>query len=98
MEWPARVVIGVNPLAVLAFGVVCGMVASVLQFHMLAELNARRPPERKIRWYATGDFGTGWSVWREHQRVFPQSALRRWMLGLWLIFAACLAVALIWLA
>lgn len=78
---------------ILLGGVVCGVVASVMQFHMLAELNATRPPEQRIRWYATGDFGTGWSVWKEHQRAFPNSARRVWMVTLWLTFVACVAVA-----
>jgi hypothetical protein len=84
--------IGWVPL-LLSVGVLCGVVASVMQFRLLAQLNATRPPEQRIRWYATGDFGTGWSVWREHQRVFPESAQRRWMVTLWLTFAVCAVVA-----
>jgi hypothetical protein len=87
-------------IVILALGVLCGVVASVMQFMMLAQLNATRPAEQRIRWYATGDFGTGWSVWKEHQRVFPDGAQRRWMVTLWLVFAVCVivAAALNWLA
>ena len=77
----------------LSVGLTCGVIASVLQFRMLAELNATRSPEQQIRWYATGDFGTGWSVWREHQRIFPRSAMRVWMATLWLTFALAVALA-----
>ena len=79
--------------ALVSVGAVCGVVASVMQFRMLWQLNATRPPEQQIRWYATGDFGTGWSVWKEHQRAFPESAQRVWMLTLWLAFAASVLVA-----
>lgn len=74
-------------------GVSCGAVASVFQFRMLAQLNATRPAQQQIRWYATGDKGTGWSVWKEHQRAFPVSALRRWMVILWCAFAFCTLIA-----
>ena len=80
-------------LLLLSVGIVCGVVASVMQFRMLGQLNATRPPEQQIRWYATGDFGTGWSVWKEHQRVFPESKQRRTMATLWLTFAACVLIA-----
>jgi len=64
-----------------------------MQFRLLAQLNSTRPPEKQIRWYATGDYGTGWSVWKEHQRVFPVSRGRRVMVTLWLVFAACVVAA-----
>jgi hypothetical protein len=82
----------------LGLGIVCGVVASVMQFRLLAQLNATRPADQQIRWYATGDYGTGWSVWKEHQRVFPQSRGRFWMVALWLTFAACVlaAGAILW--
>ena len=76
-----------------SLGIVCGVVASVMQFRMLGQLNATRPAEQRIRWYATGDKGTGWSVWKEHKRVFPVSALRRWMVTLWCTFALCVLIA-----
>ena len=83
----------------LLVGVVCGVVASVLQFRLLAMLNATRPADQQIRWYATGDYGTGWSVYKEHLRVFPSCPMRFWMISLWLTFAVCAVVAgmLYWL-
>jgi hypothetical protein len=77
----------------LALGVLCGVVATVLQFRLLAMLNATRPADQQIRWYATGDYGTGWSVYKEHLRVFPSCPMRIWMVSLWLAFAVCAAVA-----
>jgi len=84
--------IGWVPLLLL-IGVVCGIVATVMQFRLLAMLNATRPPDKQIRWYATGDYGTGMSVYREHLRVFPVCPLRRWMVSLWLAFAVCVIAA-----
>jgi len=77
----------------LAVGAACGVVATVLQFRLLAMLNATRPAGQQIRWYATGDYGTGWSVWKEHLRVFPSCPMRVWMVALWLAFAVCVAIA-----
>lgn len=90
VTWDLRV--GWVPF-LLSVGVVCGIVATALQFRMLAMLNATRPLEQRIRWYATGDLGTGWSVWKEHLRVFPSCPMRVWMVSLWLIFAAAVVIA-----
>ncbi len=77
----------------LSLGIVCGVVATVLQFRLLAMLNATRPADQKIRWYATGDYGTGLSVWKEHLRVFPSCPMRVWMVSLWLAFAVAVVIA-----
>jgi hypothetical protein len=79
--------------AILALGVLCGVVATVMQFRLLAMLNATRPAEQRIRWYATGDYGTGLSVYKEHLRVFPVCPMRSWMVMLWLVFAVCAIAA-----
>lgn len=84
--------------AILLIGVVCGIVATALQFRLLAMLNATRPADQQIRWYSTGDYGTGLSVWKEHLRVFPSCPMRVWMVSLWLAFAVAVALAgvLVW--
>jgi hypothetical protein len=77
----------------LSVGILCGVVATAMQFRLLAMLNATRPPDRQIRWYATGDYGTGMSVYKEHLRVFPVCPLRTWMVMLWCAFAVCAIAA-----
>jgi hypothetical protein len=66
-----------NPFLVAGF-LLCGLIANVAVWKLVAEVNARLPEADKFSWL-WWTWGKHMRLWREHKRLCPESHWRRFL-------------------
>ena len=79
-----------SPIFVAGF-LLCGFLANMAVWKVLAEVNARLPEDQKFSWW-WWTIGKHLRLWREHKRICPES---HWRLYLVLSFSMAIILMIL---